>query len=59
MRSKKMCSPGWLEKAWNKLKAVVNAIIDFATRIAELLGRLVHLVGRISSPARAISLAIW
>ena len=34
----------WWEKAWNKLKAIVNAIIDFATRIAELLGRLVHLV---------------
>ena len=47
---------GWLEKAWNKLKAVVNAIIDFATRIAELLGRLVHLVADIvSSPRRFFS----
>ncbi|HEY5814059.1 MAG TPA: DUF4157 domain-containing protein, partial [Terrimicrobiaceae bacterium] len=42
----------WLEKAWNKLKAIVNAIIEFATRIAELLGRLVGLVGDIVSSPR-------
>src|SRR5262245_41845145 len=50
---KKDVLTSWLEKAWNKLKAVVNAIIDFATRIAELLGRVVHLLGDIVSSPRA------
>jgi hypothetical protein len=46
----------WWEKAWNKLKAVVNAIIDFAKQIGALLGRLAHLVGDIiSSPRRFFS----
>ena len=36
---KKDVLTSWLEKAWNKIKAVVNAIIEFATRIAELLER--------------------
>jgi phage-related protein len=50
---KKDVLTSWFEKAWNKLKAVVNAIIEFATRIAELLGRLAYLVGDIvSSPRR-------
>ncbi len=44
---------GWLERAWKKLKAVINAIIDFATRIAELLGRLVYLVGDIIASPRS------
>jgi len=43
----------WLEKAWNKIKAVINAIIDFATRIAELLGRVAYLLGDIVSSPRA------
>jgi hypothetical protein len=43
----------WFEKAWNKLKAVVNAIIDFATRIAQLLGRLANLIGDIVASPRA------
>ena len=30
---KKDVLTSWLEKAWNKIKAVVNAIIEFATRI--------------------------
>lgn len=42
----------WLKKAWNKLKAIVNAIIDFATRIAELLGRVAYLIGDIVSSPR-------
>ena len=50
---KKDVLTSWWEKAWNKLKEVVNAIIDFATRIAELLGRLVHLVGDIIASPRA------
>jgi hypothetical protein len=50
---KKDVLTSWLEKAWNKLKAVVNAIIDFAIRIAELLGRVVHLLGDIISSPRA------
>ena len=49
---KKDVLTSWLEKAWNKLRAIVNAIIDFATRIAELLGRLVGLVGDIVSSPR-------
>src|SRR6201988_5490734 len=43
----------WLKKAWNKIKAVVNAIIDFATRIAELLGKMIGLLGDIISSPRA------
>jgi hypothetical protein len=50
---KKDVLTSWLEKAWNKLKAIVNAIIDFATRIAELLGRVVYLLGDIMSSPRA------
>jgi uncharacterized protein YbgA (DUF1722 family) len=50
---KKDVLTSWWEKAWNKLKAVVNAIIDFASRIVELLGRLAHLVGDIVSSPRA------
>jgi hypothetical protein len=42
----------WFKKAWNKIKAVVNAIIEFAKRIAELLGKLVGLVGEIISSPR-------
>jgi hypothetical protein len=42
----------WWEKAWNKIKAVVGAIIEFATRIAELLGRMLHLLGDIISSPR-------
>lgn len=49
---KKDVLTSWLDKAWNKLKAVVNAIIDFATRIAELLGRLIYLLGDIISSPR-------
>jgi len=49
---KKDVLTSWFKKAWNKLKAVVDAIIDFATRIAELLGRLVYLVGDIISSPR-------
>jgi hypothetical protein len=50
---KKDVLTSWFEKAWNKLKAVVNAIIDFATRIAQLLGRLAHLIGDIVASPRA------
>jgi len=50
---KKDVLTSWWEKAWNKLKAVVNAIIDFATRLVELLGRLAYLVGDIVSSPRA------
>jgi hypothetical protein len=50
---KKDVLTSWFEKAWNKIKAVVNAIIDFATRIVELLGRLAYLVGDIVSSPRA------
>jgi hypothetical protein len=50
---KKDVLTSWLEKAWNKLKAIVNAIIEFATRIAELLGRVVYLLGDIISSPRA------
>ncbi|HEY7181488.1 MAG TPA: hypothetical protein VIC84_08710 [Blastocatellia bacterium] len=49
---KKDVLTSWFEKAWNKLKAVVNAIIDFATRIAELLGRVAYLLGDIVSSPR-------
>ncbi len=49
---KKDVLTSWLEKAWNKLKAIVNAIIDFATKIIELLGRLVGVVGDIISSPR-------
>lgn len=48
---KDVLTSSW-EKAWNKIKAVVNAIIDFATRIAELLGRMVHLLGDIITSPR-------
>jgi hypothetical protein len=48
---KKDVEAGVLGRAWNKIKAVVNAIIDFATKIAELLGRMLHLLPDIiSSP---------
>jgi hypothetical protein len=50
---KKDVLTSWLEKAWNKLKAVVNAIIEFATRIAELLGRLIGLVADIIASPRS------
>ena len=50
---KKDVLTSWLEKAWNKLKAIVNAIIEFATRIVELLGHMVGLVGDIISSPRA------
>ncbi|KAA3609232.1 MAG: hypothetical protein DWQ05_23140 [Calditrichaeota bacterium] len=49
---KKDVLTSWFEKAWNKIKAVVNAILNFAKRIAELLGRLAHLVGDIISSPR-------
>ena len=42
----------WWEKAWNKIKAVVNAIVEFATRIAELLGEMLSLVSDIISSPR-------
>ena len=44
---------GIFERAWNKIKAVVNAIIEFATRIVELLARMVGVVGDIISSPRA------
>ena len=50
---KKDVRMGFFEKAWNKIKAVVNAIIDFATRIVELLGESIDLVGDIISSPRA------
>jgi hypothetical protein len=50
---KKDVLTSWWEKAWNKLKAIVNAIIDFASRIVELLGRLAYLVGDIVTSPRA------
>ncbi len=46
-RLKKENETTWLEAAWNKVKAVVKAIINFARRIVKLLGRLVYLVGDI------------
>ncbi|WP_298685507.1 hypothetical protein [uncultured Methanomethylovorans sp.] len=49
---KKDVLTSWFEKAWNKLKAVVNAIIDLATRIAQLLGRIAYLAGDIISSPR-------
>jgi hypothetical protein len=49
---KKDVLTSWFEKAWNKIKAVVNAIVEFASRIAELLGRLAHLVGDIVTSPR-------
>jgi hypothetical protein len=42
----------WWEKAWNKIKAVVRAIVEFATRIAELLGDMLRLLGDIISSPR-------
>src|SRR6266496_1513585 len=50
---KKDVQTSWFEKAWNKIKAVVNAIIEFATRIAQLLGRMIGLLGDIISSPRA------
>jgi hypothetical protein len=50
---KKDVLSSWWEKAWNKIKAVVNAIIEFAQRIMSLLGRLVHLAGDIITSPRA------
>jgi len=50
---KKDVLTSWLEKAWNKIKAVVNAIIEFAKRVAELLVRMLHLVGDIVTSPRA------
>lgn len=42
----------WWQKAWNKIKAVVNAIVEFAARIAELLGEMLRLLGDIISSPR-------
>lgn len=42
----------WWQKAWNKIKAVVGAIVEFATRIAQLLGKMLHLLGDIISSPR-------
>ena len=50
---KKDVLTGWLEKAWNKIKAVINAIIEFAKRILELLARIAGLAGDIISSPRA------
>ena len=50
---KKDVLTSWLEKAWNKIKAVVNAIIEFATRILELLARIAGLAADIISSPRA------
>jgi hypothetical protein len=50
---KKDVLTSWLEKAWNKIKAVVNAIIDFAKRIMELLARIAGLAADIISSPRA------
>ena len=36
---KKDVQTGWLEKAWNKIKAVVNAIIEFATQSPSYSGK--------------------
>jgi len=49
---KKDVRMGFFERAWNKIKAVVNAIIDFATRLAELLGKMIGLLGDIISSPR-------
>jgi hypothetical protein len=49
---KKDVLTSWFEKAWNKLKAIVNAIIEFATRLAQLLGRMISLLGDIISSPR-------
>ncbi len=49
---KKDVLTSWWQKAWNKIKAVVNAIVEFATRIAELLGKMLHLLGDIISSPR-------
>ena len=50
---KKDVLTGWLERAWNKIKAVVNAIIEFATRLFQLLARVAGLAGDIISSPRA------
>ena len=50
---KKDVLTSWLEKAWNKIKAVINAIIEFAKRIVELLARIAGLAGDIISSPRA------
>lgn len=50
---KKDVLTSWLEKAWNKIKAVINAIIEFAKRILELLARIAGLAGDIISSPRA------
>ena len=50
---KKDVLTSWLEKAWNKIKAVVNAIIEFATRILQLLARIAGLAADIISSPRA------
>jgi len=50
---KKDVLTSWLEKAWNKIKAIVNAIIEFAIRIVQLLGRIAYLAGDIISSPRA------
>jgi hypothetical protein len=42
----------WIKRAWKKLKAVINAIIDFASRIVQLLGRIAYLVGDIVTSPR-------
>jgi len=50
---KKDVLTSWWEKAWNKIKAVVNAIIDFVTKIGALLARLASSVGDIIASPRA------
>ena len=49
---KKDVLTSWLEKAWNKIKAVVNAIIEFAKRILQLLARIAGLAADIISSPR-------
>ena len=49
---KKDVLTSWLEKAWNKIKAVVNAIIEFAKRIFQLLARIAGLAADIISSPR-------
>ncbi len=50
---KKDVLTGWLERAWNKIKAVVNAVIEFAKRIFQLLARIAGLAADIISSPRA------
>jgi hypothetical protein len=50
---KKDVLTSWLERAWNKIKAVVNAIIEFAKRILQLLARIAGVAADIISSPRA------